>query len=199
MEGESNIDLVTVFQLSSKFLLASPGPHYTHLLLHLFIMVVVNTQPSTSAEAPTQHKNRRRVSKKPQSAAATKPISVDEDEDMTTDLTETIPVVDPAAAAAWNDDDAVMIDDEPMETLQDSTGPTFEALPASATKSGLKKSETRRVPIPPHRMTPLKKDWVNIFGPLTEILGLQVRMNVQRRSVEIRVSFGLLSSHGQGV
>ncbi|TFL02898.1 eukaryotic type KH-domain (KH-domain type I) [Pterulicium gracile] len=81
-----------------------------------------------------------------------------------------------------------MIDDEPMETLQDSTGPTFEALPASATKSGLKKSETRRVPIPPHRMTPLKKDWVNIFGPLTEILGLQVRMNVQRRSVEIRTS-----------
>ncbi|KAJ3492129.1 hypothetical protein NLI96_g229 [Meripilus lineatus] len=35
-------------------------------------------------------------------------------------------------------------------------------------------------------MTPLKKDWVNVFGPLTEMLGLQVRMNVQRKCVEIR-------------
>ena len=41
--------------------------------------------------------------------------------------------------------------------------------------------------IPPHRMTPLKKEWINIFGPLTEMLGLQVRMNVQRKCVEIRV------------
>ncbi|KAI0034517.1 eukaryotic type KH-domain type I [Vararia minispora EC-137] len=65
--------------------------------------------------------------------------------------------------------------------------PVFDPAPASATKSTLK-SETRRVPIPPHRMSPLKKDWVNIFGPLTEMLGLQVRMNVQRRAVEIRTS-----------
>lgn len=48
--------------------------------------------------------------------------------------------------------------------------------------------------MPPHRMTPLKKDWLSIFGPLTEILGLQVRMNVQRKSVELRVCFGVLSS-----
>ncbi|KAJ6624535.1 hypothetical protein B0H10DRAFT_2323329 [Mycena sp. CBHHK59/15] len=49
-------------------------------------------------------------------------------------------------------------------------------------------SETRRIAIPPHRMTPLKKEWINIFGPLTEILGLQVRMNVQRKCVEARTS-----------
>ena len=36
-------------------------------------------------------------------------------------------------------------------------------------------------------MTPLKKDSMNNFGPLTEILGLQVRMTVQRKCVEIRV------------
>ncbi|KIY43520.1 eukaryotic type KH-domain (KH-domain type I), partial [Fistulina hepatica ATCC 64428] len=68
-----------------------------------------------------------------------------------------------------------------------SASPAFPALPAGAGK-GLLKSELRRIPIPPHRMTPLKKDWINIFGPLTEHLGLQVRMNVHRRCVEARTS-----------
>ncbi|KDQ18005.1 hypothetical protein BOTBODRAFT_104778 [Botryobasidium botryosum FD-172 SS1] len=65
--------------------------------------------------------------------------------------------------------------------------PAFPPLPASA-QTGLLKSEIRRIPMPPHRMTPLKNDWVNIFTPLTEILGLQVRMNVQKRSVEVQTS-----------
>ncbi|KAI6028479.1 hypothetical protein F5J12DRAFT_805655 [Pisolithus orientalis] len=69
-----------------------------------------------------------------------------------------------------------------------STAPSFPSLPPSAISSQSLKSETRRIPIPPHRMTPIKRDWVNIFSPLTEILGLQVRMNVQRRCVEIRTS-----------
>jgi len=68
-----------------------------------------------------------------------------------------------------------------------SSALAFPPVTAGAEKTTLK-SETRRIPMPPHRMTPLKKDWLNIFGPLTEILGLQVRMNVQRRSVEIRTS-----------
>ncbi|THH27493.1 hypothetical protein EUX98_g6683 [Antrodiella citrinella] len=84
-------------------------------------------------------------------------------------------------------DDEVMIDTDPTELPSQSTVPSFPALPASAQRSSLK-SETRRIAIPPHRMTPLKKEWVNIFGPLTEILGLQVRMNVPRKSVEIRTS-----------
>ncbi|KAH7340617.1 hypothetical protein B0J17DRAFT_569149 [Rhizoctonia solani] len=65
--------------------------------------------------------------------------------------------------------------------------PSFPALPASAQRA-TEKAETRKIPIPPHRMTPLKKDWVNMFSPLTEMLGLQVRMNVQKRAVEIRTS-----------
>ena len=81
--------------------------------------------------------------------------------------------------------------------LQDAAGtsslPSFPPLSESAQQTSLaKKSETRRIPIPPHRMTPLKKDWVSVFGPLTELLGLQVRMNVQRRCVEIRVSVSLV-------
>lgn len=100
-----------------------------------------------------------------------------------------------AATAVDENDDAVMIDTDPTDPqLAPSTSaaaetPSFPPLSESAKQAALaKKSETRRIPIPPHRMTPLKKDWINVFGPLTEILGLQVRMNVQRRCVEVRVS-----------
>ena len=86
------------------------------------------------------------------------------------------------------EDDELMIDTEPTEIPSTSGIPVFPPMSAAAQASAAgKKSETRRIPIPPHRMTPLKKDWINVFGPLTELLGLQVRMNVQRKCVEIRV------------
>ena len=69
----------------------------------------------------------------------------------------------------------------------DDSAPSFAPLSASAQLTTAK-SESRKIPIPPHRFGPLKNDWINIYSPLTEILGLQVRMNVQRKSVEIRVS-----------
>ncbi|MCJ1477949.1 pre-rRNA-processing protein pno1 [Lambiella insularis] len=49
-------------------------------------------------------------------------------------------------------------------------------------------SETRKVPIPPHRMTPLKTSWPKIYPPLVEHLKLQVRMNIKSRAVELRTS-----------
>lgn len=48
--------------------------------------------------------------------------------------------------------------------------------------------ETRKVPIPPHRMTPLKTYWMKIYPPLVEHLKLQVRMNVKSRAIEMRTS-----------
>ena len=48
--------------------------------------------------------------------------------------------------------------------------------------------ESRKVPVPPHRMTPLKASWPKIYPPLVEHLKLQVRMNVKNRSVELRTS-----------
>ena len=48
--------------------------------------------------------------------------------------------------------------------------------------------ETRKVPVPPHRMTPLKASWSKIYPPLVEHLKLQVRMNVKNRAVELRTS-----------
>merc|ERR1711977_379128 len=48
--------------------------------------------------------------------------------------------------------------------------------------------ETRKVPIPPHRMTPLKAVWPKMYPPLVEHLQLQVRMNIKSKAVELRTS-----------
>ncbi|KAF8891270.1 hypothetical protein BD779DRAFT_1468857 [Infundibulicybe gibba] len=94
----------------------------------------------------------------------------------------------PVAANDDDDDTPLLITDTlPLPATAAPTFPALSAAGAAASSSALK-SELRRVPIPPHRMTPLKRDWVNLFGPLTELLGLQVRMNVARRCVEVRTS-----------
>ncbi|TID27506.1 putative Pre-rRNA-processing protein pno1 [Venturia nashicola] len=48
--------------------------------------------------------------------------------------------------------------------------------------------EMRKVPVPPHRFSPLKANWAKIYTPLVEHLKLQVRMNVKSRAVEMRTS-----------
>ncbi|CAL8134654.1 unnamed protein product [Orchesella dallaii] len=48
------------------------------------------------------------------------------------------------------------------------------------------KWEMRKVPVPPHRYTPLKQKWKDIFTPIVEHLELQVRFNLKTRNVEIR-------------
>lgn len=111
------------------------------------------------------------------------------DVDMAVDhfTTATVAWADVPVDDAPADDDAVMIDTTTADAVLPSTaGLSFPPLPASAQQVA-RRAETRRIPIPPHRMTPLKKEWINIFTPLTEMAGLQVRMNVMRKAVEIRV------------
>ncbi|KIW26324.1 pre-rRNA-processing protein PNO1 [Cladophialophora immunda] len=48
--------------------------------------------------------------------------------------------------------------------------------------------QSRKVPVPPHRMSPLKQSWGKIYPPLVEHLKLQVRMNVKAKAVELRTS-----------
>ena len=50
------------------------------------------------------------------------------------------------------------------------------------------KPEFRRVPVPPHRFSPLKEHWMKIFTPIVEHLKLQIRFNLRSRHVELRVS-----------
>lgn len=37
-------------------------------------------------------------------------------------------------------------------------------------------------------MTPLKRDWPKIYSPLVDECGLMVRMNVNKKSIEMKVS-----------
>lgn len=48
--------------------------------------------------------------------------------------------------------------------------------------------DVRKVPVPTHRYTPLKENWLKIFTPIVENLQLQVRFNLKTRNVEIRAS-----------
>ncbi|KAJ1620218.1 hypothetical protein T492DRAFT_1079463 [Pavlovales sp. CCMP2436] len=49
-------------------------------------------------------------------------------------------------------------------------------------------SEYRLVQVPPHRMTPLKQNWMALYTPIVEQLKLDIRMNPRRRCVELRTS-----------
>ncbi|KAK6736883.1 hypothetical protein RB195_019525 [Necator americanus] len=65
-------------------------------------------------------------------------------------------------------------------------GDGMEASSRRAKKSKGEKGEMRKIPVPKHRYTPLKDNWVNIFTPVVKNLGLQIRFNMKTRNVEIR-------------
>ncbi|KAG5641656.1 pre-rRNA-processing protein pno1 [Asterophora parasitica] len=146
-------------------------------------MVVTTSQPESSAAGSAARKNRRKITRK-NAQPASSAQNADEDQEMDVEPSASNITDQQAGFDNDGDDDELIIDVDPLQT---TSAPAFPPLAANADKTRLK-SETRRIAIPPHRMTPLKKDWINIFGPLTEILGLQVRMNVQRRCVEARSS-----------
>ncbi|KAF4552391.1 Pre-rRNA-processing protein PNO1 [Elsinoe fawcettii] len=76
--------------------------------------------------------------------------------------------------------------DAPVDMDVDSgTAPLFNPEAPSAISH---RSESRKVPVPPHRMSPLKSNWTKIYPPLVEHLKLQVRMNVKSKAVELRTS-----------
>jgi RNA-binding protein PNO1 len=50
------------------------------------------------------------------------------------------------------------------------------------------KSVYQRVGVPPHRYTPLKAAWMEIYQPIVEHMKLQVRFNPKKRCVELRTS-----------
>ncbi|SCU83234.1 LAFA_0D02454g1_1 [Lachancea sp. 'fantastica'] len=103
-----------------------------------------------------------------------------------------------------DDDDEVLVDDQNMDdedaqgegnsektskasqevVLDDRGKPRFpSAAQAGETKVKL---ESRKVTVPPHRMTPLRNNWTKIYPPLVDHLKLQVRMNLKTKTVELR-------------
>ncbi len=49
--------------------------------------------------------------------------------------------------------------------------------------------EFRKVPVPPHRFSPLKENWMKIFTPIVDHLKLQIRLNLKTKSVELKVLY----------
>lgn len=64
--------------------------------------------------------------------------------------------------------------------------PSFKALSAKAIRKTGK--QVRKVPVPPHRMTPLKSKWMEIYEPIVKHLKLQIRMNIRNKTVELKTS-----------
>ncbi|CEP62900.1 Pno1p LALA0_S06e06414g [Lachancea lanzarotensis] len=103
-----------------------------------------------------------------------------------------------------DDDDEVLVDDQNMddedapqegkgnetakllqEVVLDERGkPRFPS--AAQAGENKVKLESRKVSVPPHRMTPLRNNWTKIYPPLVDHLKLQVRMNLKTRTVELR-------------
>ncbi|KAG7896275.1 hypothetical protein KL908_000789 [Ogataea polymorpha] len=87
------------------------------------------------------------------------------------------------------DADAPETEDKPSRTpeaglvLDESGKPKFQSQAASNMKVKL---ESRKVAVPPHRMSPLKNAWPKIYPPLVDHLKLQVRMNLKTKNVELR-------------
>ncbi|EDO26834.1 predicted protein, partial [Nematostella vectensis] len=74
--------------------------------------------------------------------------------------------------------------EEEMDTVESRARPSFPPVKAQKLAGG--KSETRKIPVPSHRYTPLKENWMKIFTPVVEHLKLQIRFNLGSRHVEIR-------------
>ncbi|KAK0541317.1 pre-rRNA-processing protein pno1 [Tilletia horrida] len=70
---------------------------------------------------------------------------------------------------------------------------------SSSSATALVEKQERKIPIPPHRLSPLKRDWPKIYTPLVEMANLQVRMNVKRHTVELRSSKHTLASPAAGL
>ncbi|KAJ9479984.1 Pre-rRNA-processing protein PNO1 [Pseudozyma hubeiensis] len=120
--------------------------------------------------------------------------SDDEDVDIADDTFQT--------AASMEDDDDLMIGESSVpstapapaaaapSSASSGSKPQFAPLSSSAASSltAVAKGQLRKIPIPPHRLTPLKNDWHKIYTPLVEMASLQVRMNVARKTVELKSS-----------
>jgi len=49
-------------------------------------------------------------------------------------------------------------------------------------------SSSLQVPVPQHRLTPLKQAWLDLYKPITGHLGLDMRMNLKSKRVELRTT-----------
>jgi RNA-binding protein PNO1 len=84
------------------------------------------------------------------------------------------------AAEEEEEQDAGMEDDDV------SGVPSFPALSAKDLQVGDKTYV--RIAVPPHRYTPVKAAWMELYKPIVEYMKLQVRFNPKKKCIEMRTS-----------
>lgn len=120
----------------------------------------------------------------PEEPAANIPLPADsQDDDILIDAPDAGPATEDAESgeAPQQPETDMQLDD----AVDEEGRPRFA--PSSA-RGEVVRVEHRKVPIPPHRMTPLKASWPKIYPPLVEHLKLQCRMNMKSKAVELRTS-----------
>lgn len=65
--------------------------------------------------------------------------------------------------------------------------PKFKPLTVQQIQTSNNASVYTRISVPPHRLTPLKSQWMEIYKPIVEYMKLQIRYNVKKRCIELRV------------
>ncbi|CCU99538.1 unnamed protein product [Malassezia sympodialis ATCC 42132] len=152
------------------------------------------TPAPRAGPAKSKSTSKRTAQEEPASLPERKPFGQEDSDDE--EMPETLP------DEADDDDDDLVIDQDLPDVTQapgqgadvDDGRLRFQPISATAlaaANAGVDpkvKSQLRKVPIPPHRMSPLKRDWPKIYTPLVEQAGLMVRMNVRTRCVEIKSS-----------
>lgn len=78
----------------------------------------------------------------------------------------------------------IAMDRKETGNLGEPVKPKFA--PLSALEQNGKKLDFRRIPVPQHRMTPLRTSWMSLYKPITENMQLDMRMNLKSRKVEIK-------------
>lgn len=63
-------------------------------------------------------------------------------------------------------------------------GPNFSNMSSQALQR--LNRDRRKIPVPPHRMTPLRSNWMQIYEPIVRHLKLQIRMNLATKTVELK-------------
>ncbi|KAL8532393.1 hypothetical protein ACS0TY_008839 [Phlomoides rotata] len=69
-------------------------------------------------------------------------------------------------------------------SVQFAQKPNFCALKAHEISDG--QIQFRKIPVPPHRYTPLKKAWLEIYTPIYDDMKIDIRMNLKARRVELK-------------
>lgn len=68
--------------------------------------------------------------------------------------------------------------------VDDEGKPRFAA--QDLTNKATKTVYQRKVAISPHRLTPLKNNWVKVYPPIINNLNLQIKLNLSKKTVDLR-------------